>query len=78
MRDIRADLQERADLIEKQIAAANEDFEKSVKQLQSSFKAELGALSVVMMAEHYKTFLEDALRSQSFGGPPKVASSAGE
>ena len=63
MRDIRADLQERADLIEKQIAAANNDFEKTVEQLQRRLKAELGALSVAMLAEHYGTFLKDTLRS---------------
>jgi hypothetical protein len=65
MRDIRADLQERAHLIESQIAAANDDFDKAVEQLQRRFKAELGAVSVVMLAEHYRTFLKDTL--QSFG-----------
>jgi hypothetical protein len=65
MRDIRPDLQERADLIEKQIAAANSDFEKTVEQLQQKLKAELGALSVAMLAEHYGTFLKDALHSDA-------------
>jgi hypothetical protein len=52
MRDIRGDLQERADLIEKQIIAAGKDFEKSVEQLQRKLEAELGALGVAMLVEH--------------------------
>jgi hypothetical protein len=59
MRDIRGDLQERADFIEKQIAAAGDDFEKAVEQLQGKLKAQLAVLSVAMLAEHYKTFLLD-------------------
>ncbi|MGA7371886.1 MAG: hypothetical protein WBW37_04585 [Methyloceanibacter sp.] len=61
MRDIRGDLQERAEFIEKQIAAAGDDFEKAVEQLQSRLKAQLAALSVAMLAEHYKTFLIDTI-----------------
>jgi hypothetical protein len=57
MRDIRADLQERADLIEKQITASNDDFEHNVEQLRRRFKAKLGALSVAMMAEHCRATL---------------------
>jgi hypothetical protein len=63
MRDIRGDLQERADFIEKQIAAAGDDFEKAVEQLQGKLKAEIAALGVAMLAEHYRTFLMD-----TFGG----------
>ena len=48
MRDIRGDLQERAEFIEKQITAAGDDFEKAVEQLQSRLKAQLAALSVAM------------------------------
>ena len=59
MRDIRDDLQERADFIEKQIAAASDDFEKAVEQLQGKLKAEIAALGVAMLAEHYRTFLVD-------------------
>ncbi|HEY6656406.1 MAG TPA: hypothetical protein VI038_06185 [Methyloceanibacter sp.] len=61
MRDIRGDLQERASLIERQIAAAGIDFDKAVEQLQSKLKAELAALGVAMLAEHYKSFLMDSL-----------------
>ena len=67
MRDIRDDLQERASLIEQEIAAAGIDFEKSVEQLQGKLKAELAALGVAMLAEHYKSFLIDSLGGD---GPP--------
>ena len=62
MRDIRSDLQERANFIEKQIAATGTDFEKMLQQLQRKLKAELAALSVAMLAEHYRMFLKDLLR----------------
>lgn len=61
MRDIRDDLQERASLIEQEIAAAGIDFEKAVEQLQGKLKAQLAALGVAMLAEHYKSFLIDSL-----------------
>lgn len=61
MRDIRDDLQERASLIEQEIAAAGIDFEKAVEQLQGRLRAELAALGVAMLAEHYKSFLIDSL-----------------
>jgi hypothetical protein len=61
VRDIRGDLQERADFIEHQIAAASDDFDKAVEQLQNRLKAQLSALSVAMLAEHYKTFLIDTI-----------------
>ena len=61
MRDIRDDLQERASLIEQEIAAAGTDFEKAVEQLQGRLRAELAALGVAMLAEHYKSFLIDSL-----------------
>ena len=61
MRDIRDDLQERASLIEQEIAAAGIDFEKAVEQLQGKLRAELAALGVAMLAEHYKSFLIDSL-----------------
>jgi hypothetical protein len=62
MRDIRSDLQERANFIEKQIAATGTDFEKTLQQLQRKLKAELAALSVAMLAEHYRVFLKDLLQ----------------
>jgi predicted RNase H-like nuclease (RuvC/YqgF family) len=61
MRDIRGDLQERASLIEQEIAAAGIDFENAVEQLQGKLRAELAALCVAMLAEHYKSFLIDSL-----------------
>ena len=61
MRDIRGDLQERAFLIEQQIASAGADFEKAVEELQGKLKAKLAALGVAMLAEHYKSFLIDSL-----------------
>jgi len=61
MRDIRDDLQERASFIEQEIAAAGTDFEKAVEQLQGRLRAELAALGVAMLAEHYKSFLIDSL-----------------
>lgn len=66
MRDIRGDLEERASLIEKQIAAVGNDFEKAVEQLQSKLKTELAALAVAMLAEHYRTFLMDTLRGDGW------------
>ena len=61
MRDIRDDLQERASLIEQEIAAAGIDFERAVEQLQGKLRAELAALGVAMLAEHYKSYLIDSL-----------------
>jgi hypothetical protein len=61
MRDIRDDLQERASLIEQEIAAAGIDFDKAVEQLQGKLKAELAALGVAMLAEHYKSYLMNSL-----------------
>jgi hypothetical protein len=63
MRDIRGDLQERANLIEKHITAAGNDFEKTVEQLRCKLKAELAALGVAML-EGYRMFLIDLLRSE--------------
>jgi hypothetical protein len=61
MRDIRDDLQERAVLIEQEIAAAGTDFEQAVEELKSRLRAQIAALGVVMLAEHYKSFLIDAI-----------------
>ena len=82
MRDIRGDLEERASLIEKQITAAGNDFEKTVELLQLKLKAELAALGVAMLAEHYRMFLLDLLCSDRIrqlpdsrraAAPPMVA-----
>jgi predicted RNase H-like nuclease (RuvC/YqgF family) len=61
MRDIRGDLQERASLIEQEIAAAGIDFDMAVEQLQGKLRAELAALGVAMLAEHYKSYLMNSL-----------------
>lgn len=61
MRDIRDDLQERASLIEQEIAAAGIDFDMAVEQLQGKLRAELAALGVAMLAEHYKSYLMNSL-----------------
>jgi hypothetical protein len=53
----RGDLQERAILIEEQIASVGIEFERTVEQLKRKLKAELAALGVAMLAEHYRTFL---------------------
>jgi hypothetical protein len=60
MRDIRRDLQERADLIEEQIRAAHAYFEKMVQQLQSErdakvseLKSWLVGIAKVMEAENH-------------------------
>jgi F0F1-type ATP synthase membrane subunit b/b' len=67
MRDIRGDLEERAVLIEQQIAAAGTDFEQSVEQLKNKLRAQLAALSVAMLAEHYKSFLMNAIGDDDHG-----------
>lgn len=43
MRDIRSDLQERANFIDDQIRAAHSHFEKMVQQLQSELDARLAS-----------------------------------
>ena len=60
MRDICGDLQDRANLIEKQITETNNDFEKSVEQLQHKLKA---VLAVLVLLEDYRLFLMELLRS---------------
>jgi hypothetical protein len=59
MRDIRGDLQERANLLEQQINAAKDHFEKLVEQLKREhesrlrdLKAELDTVNSVMEIEH--------------------------
>jgi hypothetical protein len=59
MRDIRGDLQERANLLEQQINAAQAEFEKLIEQLKreqnsrlDDLKAELEAVNRVMEIEH--------------------------
>lgn len=59
MRDIREDLQERANMIEQQINAAQDQFEKLIEQLKrekdsrlGDINAELDAVNGVMKIEH--------------------------
>ena len=61
MRDIRSDLQERANLIEEEINAAVTHFEKTVQQLQGEYdarvaqlKSEVAVLGVLIEAEHQR------------------------
>ena len=64
MRDIRDDLQERASLIEQEIAAAGIDFEKAVEQLQGKLRAELAALGADAGAGGVAEQLADGRGSQ--------------
>jgi hypothetical protein len=59
MRDIRGDLQVRADLIKEQMSAAQQQFENLTEQLKlehetklTEIKAELEAVKFVIRAEH--------------------------
>jgi hypothetical protein len=63
IRDIRGDLQERANLLEEQISAATADFEEAVKRLQCELKAKLAALGTTMLADEYRAFLSEFLES---------------
>ena len=61
MRDIRSDLQDRVNLVEKEITAAVTHFEKAVEQLQSEcdarvarLKAELAVLGALIESEHQR------------------------
>jgi hypothetical protein len=64
MRDILGDLEERAALLQRQIAAAGDDYDRAVGRLQCELKARLSALSVAMLAEEYRGFLADFLDSE--------------
>jgi hypothetical protein len=59
MRDIRGDLQERADFIAKQISATSAEFEEALRALQRKLRAELALFALV---EHYRVFLKELLR----------------
>jgi len=61
MRDIRSDLQERANLIEQEIANAVGHFERAIERLQgerdtrvAELKAELAVLGVLIESEHQR------------------------
>jgi hypothetical protein len=78
MRDIRSDLQERANLIEEQIRAACAHFEKMVQQLQSErdadvaeLKSSLAWIGKVMEAEHRR--MGDVLTLTNPQAPPQLS-----
>ena len=58
------DLEERAAFLQREIAAAGDDYDKAVNRLQCELKARLSALSVAMLAEEYRGFLADFLDSE--------------
>ena len=64
MRDILADLEERAAFLQRQIALAGEDYERAVSGLQRELKAKISALGVAMLVEEYRGFLADFLDSE--------------
>ena len=72
MRDIRSDLQERATLIEEQIRAAHDQFQKTVQQLQNERDARIADLNsgLAMIAK----FMEFELRSWGNVSPPVPSS----
>jgi hypothetical protein len=59
MRDIRDDLQERADFIENQIKAAQTHFEKMAQQLQSEQDARIAELKGALTLIHRFREFED-------------------
>lgn len=63
IRDIRADLEERAKLLEQEMCAAAEDYDRAVAEAQNALKAKLAALSTAMLADNYRAFLSDFLDS---------------
>jgi hypothetical protein len=63
IRDIRADLEERARLIEAEILAASADFDAAVRRLQDALRARLAALGTTMLADEYRAFLSDLIDS---------------
>ena len=73
MRDIRSDLQERATLIEEQIRAAHDQFQKTLQQLQNERDAKIADLNsgLAMIAK----FMEFEQRSWGNVSPPSVPSS---
>ncbi len=64
MRDILGDLEERAALLQSEIAAAGADYDQAVSRLESELKAKLSALGVAMLVEEYRGFLADFLDSE--------------
>jgi hypothetical protein len=72
MRDIRGDLQLRANLIKEEINTAQHQFEKYTEQLKlehqsrlTEIKSELEAVKLVMEAEHRRVGGSGAVRSQT-------------
>jgi hypothetical protein len=63
MRDILVDLEERAALLQREIAAAGTDYDLAVNRLHCELKARLSAVSVALLVEEYRGFLADFLDS---------------
>jgi hypothetical protein len=59
MRDIRSDIQERADFVAQQILATCVEFEEASKAMQRKLKAEIALFA---LREHYRIFLKELLR----------------
>ena len=72
MRDIRSDLQERATLIEEQIRAAHDQFQKTVQQLQNERDARIADLNsgLAMIAK----FMEFEQRAWGYVSAPVPSS----
>jgi hypothetical protein len=76
MRDIRADLQERAKFIDAEISSANAHFEKLIEQLESQrservagLKPELEAVTTLMEIEHSRMGGEAAIQPPALEPP---------
>jgi hypothetical protein len=78
MRDIRSDLQERANFIEEQIRAAYAHFEKAVQQLQSERDARVADLQGGVRNDEQAHRVRVGLHGQRSGAvkPPSAASLA--
>ena len=87
MRDIRSDLQERAKMLDEQIKAARDQFDRLIEQLNQEhdgkvedLKAELDAIKLLMGFEHRRLGnvtpsaqpQPQASRSQTQSAPPLV------
>jgi hypothetical protein len=65
MHDILAELEERALLLQRQIAAVEKDYEEGVAVSERELKAKLLRLALGMLVEEYRNFLADFLNSES-------------
>jgi hypothetical protein len=65
MHDILAELEERALLLQRQIAAVEKDYEEGVAVSERELRAKLLTLALGMLVEEYRNFLADFLNSES-------------